>query len=718
MLNAATFLVLTDLHLAGSFRRDDIKQALPGLSHPTREGIAGQLMSAIAERFAENECRLDAVIFAGDAQLQGSPGGHEIAFDLIMQNFGKLGIAEGQIVATPGNHDVLKGSAPGTIERYEAFANVWRKNGCVVPWLDGIDDKVPADTSKFRLLGPSGEWVIYPINTSNWSQVRADVPFDLASIWESIAPTFANGDEPRQTKLKAALDRLLEYDLAHVSDDQLNTLKKIVSDTPPAVHGRQTRLAVMHHHLRSPGLRVEVKPFEGISNLEQVRTFLMQSQINVLIHGHKHEHAFRYEYLETPWVSSPHRLAVLSAATFDDGREKDAARIVTLSGLPFAADVSVEKIELPRSGLRPVFGSIETLPLWQNQPINGGPLVLQGTSFEELYQRAAQTAAKNPGETLIVHLDVSHGDQLTLPSNYPRPVGLSDDDMQSWLRDIVGWWQLSRSRRDNNFPYPHGSRLRLFGGKFDQIERMINLLKVEPTSRALAVLVDPLRDFTRTGEKEAFPSFTLMQVRKRMLSREMAAIDVMGIYRAQEFSQWWPVNIAELRSLQLEIASELRAEPGRISTVTTDARFKPQAPGQVAVPVFDRWLDQSPEKLFMLGLALVGDIRDEAVQNQLLNEWMRSLTDIERAAKATNVDGPSVPSEGLRMLTTYLAMISLEGRQSQLFGLLHSLALANSSYERSKRQASDLRAWSDEVKRLVPEIIRISPTPSFGGEQC
>ncbi len=44
----------------------------------------------------------------------------------------------------------------------------------------------------------------------------------------------------------------------------------------------------LHHHLRAPTHAEEVKPFADICNLEQVRSFIAEQEIHVVLHGHKH----------------------------------------------------------------------------------------------------------------------------------------------------------------------------------------------------------------------------------------------------------------------------------------------------------------------------------------------------------------------------------------------------------------------------------------------
>nr|WP_299499626.1 hypothetical protein [uncultured Rhizobium sp.] len=143
--------------------------------------------------------------------------------------------------------------------------------------------------------------------------------------------------------------------------------------------------------------------------------------------------------------------------------------------------------------------------------------------------------------------------------------------------------------------------------------------------------------------------------------------------------------------------------------MTTDARFKPQGPGQVAVPVFDRWVDQSPERLFMLALTLSGDTRDQPFQRLLLREWIRSLNDIKDAASAPDGDGVLIPAEGLRTLVTYLSMIDKSGDESKLVQQLRNLLMVNQEYQQTRKLDTDRQVWSLSVRQIIPAIIELTP---------
>ena len=143
-----------------------------------------------------------------------------------------------------------------------------------------------------------------------------------------------------------------------------------------------------------------------------------------------------------------------------------------------------------------------------------------------------------------------------MPNNYPMSEPIEPGARQEWLRELVGWWQLGRSKLEQRMPFVHGTRLRRYGGKIDQIERIKKLLE-KASTRALAVLVDPFRDFTADGSGEQFASFSLVEFKRRSLGNGRHSVEVIAFYRAQEFARWWPINVAELRALQVEVCRDL-----------------------------------------------------------------------------------------------------------------------------------------------------------------
>jgi 3',5'-cyclic AMP phosphodiesterase CpdA/thymidylate synthase len=708
MSHSAIFLHLTDVHLAQAgapFARDDHKVKFPGIKPETREDALDLLCGRLAERLMRDKRNLDGVLFTGDAQDRGSPGGHEFLLNLLLRHFASLGVTVANIIAVPGNHDVPRDSPPSSSRRYNSFTEVWRRAGCVTPWLDGVD-ALADDGGPHCLVSEDRLWAIFPINTSNWSHVTQILPEPLASAWTNIPTLAAAGDSTREEKLRQQLDGLARYDMARVSGRQLEVLRERVERTPQPASGRQVRIALLHHHLRAPSLREELKPFADISNLEQVRSSLRDRGIAVVVHGHKHEHAAHFEHICNQDGGRDHRTLVISGATFEPGRESDAARLITIAGMPNNPAVSIEPIPVPRSGVDHPNLPPATYRIWSTDVVSGAPVIVQGSNLDVVYDRVRDAAANDAANgTLIVHLDLPAGasQDLRLPSNYPVTESMTEPERHRWLKELVEWWQLERSGLEHRLPFVHGTRLRRYGGKINQIERVVKLLKEKATTRAVAVLIDPFRDFTVDGANEEFASFCLVEFKRREIDGARPAVDVIAFYRAQEFAQWWPINVAEIRFLQREICESLRFTPGRITTIAADARTHSHSPTQVSMPIIDRWLDQAPERLHLLANALTQGIVKDGAQQDAVRGWERALVDLEATAAEYNPDGLPIAIEGLKRLASYLDEAD-DSTLKTFVRILRSLARSNQSFEEGARSKADFDRWAPEVFAGVSEL--------------
>lgn len=173
----------------------------------------------------------------------------------------------------------------------------------------------------------------------------------LSDVWDKIPALLSDGDQNLATVLRKQLNGLARYDMARVSSAQLEALRHQIEATEKPAAGKQLRVALLHHHLRAPSLREELKPFADMSNLEQLRGFLRDRRIAIVIHGHKHEHAAQYEHLYEQDSEAHWKTLVISGSTFEAGRETDAARLISISGMPFNPTIAIEPLPLPRAGV-------------------------------------------------------------------------------------------------------------------------------------------------------------------------------------------------------------------------------------------------------------------------------------------------------------------------------------------------------------------------------
>ncbi len=731
MQGSATFLHLADMHLTQvgqTMERNDAKVQLQGVSEETKEQALDLTFEKLAERLWREQNQLSGVLFTGDAQDRGAPGGHDQLFALLMKHFARLGISPQKIVVTPGNHDVVKNSEPGSEERYKAFIDVWRAKNCVTPWLDGIDSS-PADPKQHSLVADDNLWAVFPLNSSNWAQSKFALPEgvdrqfnDVAKKLKELAPAAVAAEIEAIFKdsVGPMLQSLTQVDVARLSGQQLSQIRPVI-EAAGAEGRRPLRLILMHHHLSAPSIAEEIRPFSEISNLSYIRQFLREIKADVVLHGHKHVEALMYDYIYDPKLgpdAPPHRLMTISGGTFETKESLSrtggsAIRLVRLTGLPGAPQVEVERIPLAVPALDLSPGSIVRGRLWRtNEPMLGGPIVIHGNDIDEVYARAVQAASEEAkASMLIVHLDQADDPAqegverpLPFPADYPEIDLTQPENTQVLVQDLVSWWQLPRSRLEERIPYIHGTRLRRFGGQIDQISRLAQLLKEnKTTSRGVATLIDPARDFTLDGKGEDFASFCLVQFRRRSDPESGEVLDCTAYYRAQEFQYWWPINVAELRSVQREIASKISCRPGRITTITADARaVMTRSPSQVAVPVIDRWLDQAPEKLARLSQMLVD--KSKADNAEIAKDWRAFLISQERAASDFNPEGTAVAVDGLNLLASFVEQLSGSEGNVSLPRALRRLAKANQRYEKAGRSPAAFDEWSDDVREYIQEL--------------
>ena len=719
MEDTLRFLHITDTHLkptGSEFKRDDRKVDAK-LEGQSREKAVEDTLARLAEGLKDAGQRLDGVIFCGDALSAGEPGGDALLLALLLKYLGPHGIDASRIVAVPGNHDVPMGTLPGSAARYADFIKVWRDGGCITPWLDSIDVG-KSDLSKHALIGPNGEWIVLAINSCNWSHTDV-VPKGLAAIWDSIPGEMAKGNPDLEKELRKELGKLARYDMARVSPEQMEAMRTMLRSASGATSGRQLRMMALHHHLRVPSHREEVKPFADMINLEQVRTFIAQQNIQVLLHGHKHEGRLHFDFIEKANKSVPHRVLMVSGATFDSTSYQDAMRVVEIKGLPWAPALRTEAHPVPRGGLDEAATTSPFTRLWS--PIDtslSAPVVIQGSNFDEVYARIQALPEEELKERpLVVQLELSEFSAVRrLPDTYPTHLETIDAKTE-WLDQLVKWWQLPQSQLRDRIPYIHGTRLQRYGSNIDQVKRVRELLRAGQTSRAIAVLIDPAVDFKEGEGRPEFASFCLVQFLRRQAGRD-SFVDCVAYYRAQEMVKWWPINVAELHWLLMEIAPPIGAKAGRITTITSVPRVIARAPTHVAMPSVDRWLDQAPEKFFVLASALLRGEASTDSERKALDEWVATFKELAVAAVDIAPDGgPVVAIDGPRHLARYLKSGTGPNAAacSSLAKTLEEIARMGSESPRAA-DVERRKPWGERLKELLLEVVAACGRLAPGGK--
>lgn len=731
------FLHITDLHFkeeGSDLENYDVKDGLENTDFQKKEDAFKDTLKALLPEYANK--KISAILLTGDYDNRGPSGGMVRLKNILKDVFGKN---VPPIVVVPGNHDVLRGSEPSSKERYKTFTDCWRVSDInhVTPFLDGVDEvkKIDKYWKKHCLVSKekNNQFIIIPINSCNWSQSKLEYGKKHEEFSEILINEFNStinvtvAQEKFKEVLNQAMQNLLMVDAARISNFQFDALKKIIRKAENEAGEGAIKIALIHHHILPINTREELKIYSDITNLGALRQFLNKQGINILLHGHKHSDAVYVDHIyeEGNLNFDTHEVLVVSGGTIKEDT-KDTFRIIELENLPYAPLCKISKVLLETSedkfDKQSHVKKIASKSLWKLKNPRE-PVTVSGKNINEVYERACQLfdedTEKNEklrklDRTLICYIEFDEANEpdISPPERYPRHPGEGKNDHQlteeltHWFKDTVDWWQLEHSRTEKRIPYIHGTRLYRFGGTKNQVDRIVKLLKHNnSTSKAIAVLLDPIRDFNDDPVKnsERFASFCFVQFKVHN-----GYLECIAYYRAQEFCKWWPVNVAELRKLQLKIGKKLKIKAGGITTITGDARIEDNvSPTQVAVPLIDQWLDNYPGKIAAMAHAILCSNSDKSVY---LAEWNRCFNDILTATKDYTDEGIPIAIEGLSHLELLLKEFADKKNHdhNKLIEEVSRLFNANKQFHKNQKDEDSFMTWSAQVNTHVKAISELT----------
>lgn len=655
-------LHLSDVHLgpptAGQFL-DDHKGILASADRRTEKDVLAETVEALEADGAL--AALEAIVISGDLTNRAQPGG----FD----EFAKLGeklvayVRPEQILVVPGNHDVPREHGPGDPGRYSEFLRVTRALGFATPLLDGIDfdaeGRLEDEARKHPHVVSGERFVIVPLNSSHFCWGTEPLPDRVVETLLSVA----DADD-----LAVATEEIRRHDVARISNAQISAIGHLLTELDPglrpyAEHGRVS-VGVLHHQLLPVSAREEYKSFESLTNLGAVREFLVALGIQVVLHGHKHESALYWDYVaDQRRLSAPPARVLVGAApgTFRPGLL--VARMLDVGERASAPEVRIEDVfAAERRGGEIRRAIAERARLWDDPAAAAAAQarVIPGETPSEVYAHVQSLFdAVPPGEALrylVCEIADPRGAER-IPHGYPA----SGDptEVQTWMTDLVDWWQLPEPQLGHGVAFNHGDRIYKRWG--NQVQRAAELLSAaapgDPsTTRAAILLLDPRTESSpQTGE---FPSFVSVQLQ---LVRDGTGwrLDCTGSFRKQEMRYWWPINVAELARVQQAVANALTVGEqhprlGVLRTITAYAIAEERIP-VVAVPAVDRAVDQSPEDLWRMAYSLIEpDIAGTAASAR--KSWHRYLEDLRPAGAVDKV--PAMSRRGLQTVLRFVHAVA------------------------------------------------------------
>jgi 3',5'-cyclic AMP phosphodiesterase CpdA len=716
-MNRATILHLTDLHLGddapgselGAYKDDFVGPE----ERERRRSLIEQTLSQIDNELRNNGDSLAAVVVSGDITFGGDPGGYEL-FEPLLEKLGNSRPGNSRIVVVPGNHDVISKTPPDSDERYALFREHIVEAGYVVPAL-AADDPLGEDAI---LVDEEQGFLIAPINSSNWCRVLRGVPD------EETQRMLDAGEVPEPVAHSIEVLRLADPGRVarkHLSDIRTR-LEELDGD------GELTRIAVLHHHLLPVSTREDLRPYEGLTNLQLMRKFLGENGFRLVLHGHKHAESAYYDRIVDQAEVFPDRsnpVLVVSGSTVGaEGPRNDTCRLLSLRG-GAAPEVKIERLEATDAGGALTRQEEQDFFLW-NAPRpdavrDPGPSVVHADSLSEAYARIMGIAEHTEGGAspeqpllnLVCHIRAG-ADMTEPPLGYPTDF-LDGRDPQEWFRETVTWWQRPGKLRTHGegLEFSHGDRIYNYRNETDQLKSVVETLKRpgQFNGRAVISLLDPSIDGPDESGVAAhrFPAFAVGQFVKRRLPSGRVAIDATGFFRKQELRYWWPVNAAELALLQRELCERLgqNFEPGAIVTVSTIGYVEEENPPRVAIPSVDLLYEEDEARLFELAYALTTGLEPGCATEEAWEKLTEGLTPPQHMPTG----GPPLALDGLHWLSdlmTNLAVASKVEEVDTVAKKLRAILALNKKYAETlvadTADAENYRTWRGDVVEQVQEL--------------
>lgn len=147
-----------------------------------------------------------------------------------------------------------------------------------------------------------------------------------------------------------------------------------------------------------------------------------------------------------------------------------------------------------------------------------------------------------------------------------------EDEMEVTLNNLIN---IDKKRK--GFVFNHMNRINNFhNSNVNQLEKASKFLKYNRDTLAIIQVFDPIEDITIEKESPP-PAFCMAR-----FSKKGNELGIIGIYRVQEMSHWWVVNIWELMHYQKLMIDLLRKEEmnetikGPISTFSITGYWWPE----------------------------------------------------------------------------------------------------------------------------------------------
>lgn len=627
---------ISDMHATKDFSKQgsiDKKVDLPRVESSFEKEFFDSFEKYLEKEHHDGK-RINLFIISGDIVFRGDLKAHATFSKEFIGLLKRQGYSKNDVMVVPGNHDIKQGTLPSSQDRYREFLDAWK--GCKIPYLDGCNNRANI------FIDDTNHVIVIPVNSCNWSHTKINVDEAIQKHIDSL----------KNEKLKEKFEKQFTYDAAYISDDQLKHLEKELQKIKKQKNYNQyTKVIVQHHHLLPVDDKIEIKELSDIVNLKHLQNFIIEHEVKVILHGHKHTGKSFYEYLS--YSNKPYKILIGSAENVHYGSIFNELCIEGKSVEINSYSKSLDK------------QSPKTFDLYEYHK-SSNIIRLEEKNIHDLYEQIcffSQNSDKN-NKTIISTLDLEKYNQGTLEIPKVKSEPSEQHRYEREIASIVEWWQKDSSNQ--KVAYQHGTRLRKYHGFKNQLEYIQQLFQNNKldTSRGIAILTEPIKDFD--GFEKEFPSFVSLQ----FLIRDDKYLDVIGYYRVQETRHWWPINILELFTLQSNMLKKINeikkdVERGKLTTIAASVRFHDTyAFGHSYINRVDILMENDPTRLAAISNALFCNMQ----ASEYINDWDEIFIDLQKLKQSKyNPDGNAFPIFGLEYLYDFLKKIKTNSEEQTLF---------------------------------------------------
>jgi hypothetical protein len=459
-------------------------------------------------------------------------------------------------------------------------------------------------------------------------------------------------------------------------------------------------------------IHLEIKPLGDIINIHDLENLILNFNISMVIHGHKHLNNDFYTYITNNKENNSHQVLIASSA---DTSKQEMFKIFDFKYLKVNIANYDDNNNKIRSESYSLFNNIESK----------SSVILESDSITRLFGKIQSYFSINSSEhkkLLTCTLNLKNYQNIC-PIRKLYKYSHEQESFKKAVKRYTKLWLQEKSLYEDEIPI-HGIRLKNYKGYFNQLKYITNIIQnTKSKSRGVAILLDPVKDFQiehTQEEKTDYPSFISCQV----VVREDKYLDIIANYRSQEMHYWWQLNIAELWELLCEIRQSLRGEYtlGKITTITPLPSFADKtAFGRAYVSLIDYYadFDEEKEKLPYLAHSLVCN---NNIEKKVINEYNEIFENLLEFTKIkSNKDGNSRLREGVRHFNSHLktatnGLPKYNNFISSMEGLENAIEIFNSHDEKSENSnqqyENDMKNIREAIKKAQNEFKNLIETCS------